>query len=124
MDKFEFAGTDDRPTVILDKDSSKFEFSGKSLPEDVEEFYRPIIDWLDDYCEDPNDKTDVVFKMDYFNTASSKMLLDVMGKFEEMKENGKDVVIHWYYMEDDEDMQEAGEGYEELVEVPFEYGTF
>lgn len=124
MEKFEFTGTDDRPTVLLDKDNGKFEFSGKSLPEDVEEFYRPIIDWLDDYSEDPNEKTEVTFKMDYFNTASSKMLLDVMSKFEDIKENGHDVLIHWLYMEDDEDMQEAGEGYEELVEVPFDYGTF
>ncbi len=60
------------------------------------------------------------FKMVYFNTASSKMILDIMMKFEEMYQDGKDVLIRWFYPEDDEDMQEAGEEYADMVDVPFE----
>jgi len=58
--------------------------------------------------------------MVYFNTASSKMILDIMMKFEEMYQDGKDVLIRWFYPEDDEDMQEAGEEYADMVDVPFE----
>jgi hypothetical protein len=58
--------------------------------------------------------------MNYFNTASSKLLLDILIALETMYENGKDIVVHWFYDEDDEDMLEAGEEYADIVDVPFE----
>ena len=59
--------------------------------------------------------------MDYFNTASSKMLLEIFEKFKDMQEAGHKVSIDWYYQEDDEDMQDAGEDYADIVEVPFNF---
>ncbi len=112
--------TDETPKVIFDKANNTFEISGKSLPEDVDEFFDPILDWLEAYIEDPNDKTELVFKMDYFNTASSKMLLDILLQLEELQEEGKDVKVYWYYREGDVDMAEAGEEYNDIVALPFE----
>ena len=83
MEALIIAKTDDTPQVHLDKTSGKFEFSGKSLPEDVSSFYKPIFDWLDAYSKNSNDSTIVEFKMTYFNTASSKVILDVLMKLEE-----------------------------------------
>lgn len=120
METIKLQGTDDTPTVILDKDNGVFEFSGRSLPEDVNAFYEPILDWLSDYSEESNEQTVVTFKLVYFNTASSKLILDILLKFEEIGENGSDVLIKWYYPEDDEDMEEAGEEYADIVEIPFE----
>jgi hypothetical protein len=121
MDALVIAKTDDTPQVHLDKATGKFEFSGKSLPEDVSSFYKPIFDWLDAYSKNTNDESIFEFKMTYFNTASSKVILDVLMKLEEMVNDGKDVKVKWYYEEDDEDMEEAGEEYSEIVEVPFEF---
>jgi hypothetical protein len=59
--------------------------------------------------------------MTYFNTASSKIILDILMKLEELHEDGNEVLIEWHYEEDDEDMQEAGEEYSEIVEVPFTF---
>lgn len=120
MNNIEITGASDTPTVFLSKTDNKFEFSGKSMPEDVAQFYGPILEWIDEYAQSPNAKTVVDFKMVYFNTASSKMILDVMMKFEEMYQDGKDVLIRWFYPEDDEDMQEAGEEYADMVDLPFE----
>lgn len=114
-------GTDDTPSVVLDKDKGVFEFSGRSLPEDVQDFYGPILAWIEEYGKEPNGNTDVCFKLEYFNTASSKMLLDVLLKFEEINDASGNVVIKWHYHEDEEDMKEAGEEYEDIVSVPFEY---
>ncbi len=113
-------GTEDTPKIILDKNNGIFEVSGRSLPEDSAEFYQPVLDWLDEYKSNPNGATDFVFKLEYFNTASSKLILDLLSQLEEIK----GVTIHWYYHEDDEDMQEAGEEFSELVEVPFEFKTY
>ena len=120
METIKIQGTEDTPKVILDKDAEMMEISGRSLPEDVASFYDPILSWLDEYAESPNAKTVFNFKLVYFNTASSKLLLDILMKLEEIHEDGHDVLIKWHYPEDDEDMEEAGEEYSDIVDVPFE----
>ena len=124
MEVIKIKGTDDTPNVILDADNGIFEISGRSLPEDVTTFYEPILNWLDEYEEEANEKTVFSFKLVYFNTASSKLILDILMKLEEMHENGKDILIKWYFPEDDEDMEEAGEEYADLVDVPFEQVSY
>lgn len=120
MDVIKIKGTDDTPTVTLDAANDIFEVSGRSLPEDVAAFYNPIIDWMDKYNQSPKAKTVFNFKLVYFNTASSKMLLDILMKLEELHNSGKEVLVKWHYTEDDEDMKEAGEEYADIVDVPFE----
>lgn len=120
MEVIKIVGTDDTPSVTLDVANDIFEISGRSLPEDVAVFYEPILDWIDRYSEEATGKTVFNFKLVYFNTASSKMILDILLKLEEMHEAGKDVLIRWHYPEDDEDMEEAGEEYADIVDVPFE----
>ena len=118
------AATDETPGVILEASKNEFEFSGRSLPEDVTSFYNPILDWFDRYSLEPNPKTDVTFKLDYFNTASSKLVLDILMKLEEVMEDGHTVNVNWFYREDDEDMQEAGEEYSDIVEIPFNLAAY
>jgi hypothetical protein len=120
MSVIKIQGTDDTPTVTLDKENNIFEISGRSLPEDVVVFYKPILEWLDEYKNDPLDKTVFNFKLEYFNTASSKLLLDVLLKLEDIHNDGHDVLVKWHYPDDDEDMEEAGEEYSDIVDVPFE----
>jgi hypothetical protein len=119
METLNIPATDDTPEVILDA-SGDFQFNGKSLPEDVASFYDPIIDWISSYGENPLEKSIFKFKFTYFNTASSKMILDILMKLEELSEGGMDVKVEWHYEEEDEDMEEAGEEYSDIVEVPFE----
>jgi hypothetical protein len=120
METIKIQGTEDTPKVTLDKDNDLMEISGRSLPEDVASFYDPVLSWLEEYSQDPNPKTIFNFKLVYFNTASSKLLLDILMKLEEIHENGNDVLIRWHFPEDDEDMEEAGEEYADIVDVPFE----
>lgn len=124
MEVIKILGTDDTPNVILDAESAIFEISGRSLPEDVTSFYEPILNWLDEYADSANEKTVFTFKLVYFNTASSKLLLDILMKLEELYENGKDILIKWYFPDDDEDMEEAGEEYADIVDVPFEMVSY
>ncbi|HIE15304.1 MAG TPA: DUF1987 domain-containing protein, partial [Bacteroidales bacterium] len=93
--------------------------SGRSMPEDVADFYQPILDWMDNTLKKHEGKIIFTFKMNYFNTASSKLILDILIRLEELFADGKDITVHWYYEEDDEDMMDAGEEYAEIVDVPF-----
>lgn len=124
MDTLNIKGTPETPEVLFDPASNVFELSGKSLPEDVKEFYNPLLKWLKSYADSPNPSTTLKIKMDYFNTASSKMILELFEVLNEMHEAGKSVVIEWYYQEDDEDMQDAGADYADMLEVPFKMISF
>lgn len=107
------------PEIILDKDSNVFIFRGKSLPENPLAFYKPVLQWIDEYAMQTNPETQVNFMMIYFNTSSSKIFLDIMKKFEIINRSGSRCVINWYYKEDDEEILEAGEIYSERVNLPF-----
>ncbi len=107
------------PYVSLDA-SGKLELSGRSIPENSLEFYQPVYEWLDEYLTNPADKTVFEVKLDYFNTSSSKCILDILKKIDKLEVRGLDVLVKWYYSENDEDMKEAGEDYGDLLESPFD----
>jgi len=121
MEKIVLEPTTETPKVVLDKENSIFEFSGNSLPEDVTTFYSPILEWFDEYASAPNDKTQIIFNFEYYNTSSSKMILRLLEKFRDIHRQGYDLEVHWHFMEDDEDMIEAGEDYSENIKVPFKF---
>jgi len=121
MDVLSIKGTQETPEILLDKEQGIFEIKGKSLPEDVKEFYNPILSWFEDYSQNPNKQTVLKVKMDYFNTASSKMILEIFESLQELFDKGNDVSIEWYYMADDEDMEDAGQDYSDLVKIPFKF---
>ena len=120
MEPLDIQGTNDTPKVILDPDSDVFEISGRSLPEDVVTFYQPVIEWLEEYKSNPIEYTEFVFRYIYFNTATSKLIQDVLIKLEELFEAGNNVQVIWFYEEDDEDMLDSGEEFMENTDVPFE----
>ena len=64
MEILNLEGTEDTPKIMLDKKNGIFEISGRSLPEDSAEFYRPVLEWLEKYAADTNPSTEFVFKLD------------------------------------------------------------
>ncbi|MBN1118377.1 MAG: DUF1987 domain-containing protein [Bacteroidales bacterium] len=120
MEALDIQGTNDTPKVLLDAENEVFEISGRSLPEDVVNFYKPVLDWLDEYKENPKEYTEFVFRYIYFNTATSKLIQDIIFKLEAMYEEGHNIQIMWFYEDEDEDMQDVGEEFQELCDVPFE----
>ncbi len=117
-------GMDDSPKVNFSIENGKLEIGGKSLPEDVSAFYEPILEWLNNYAKEPLPETELTFKFTYFNTASSKLILDILTILEKMNDDGKKVLVNWYYPEYDEDMRDAGIEYSEMVDVPFKHFSF
>ena len=113
-------GTPKTPTIMLDEQQGILELSGRSIPENSIEFYKPILDWIEGYSANPKPETRVNIRLEYFNTSSSKCILDFFKKLETLSKGGKTKVsVHWHYEEDDEDMQEAGEDYQSIIEIPF-----
>lgn len=118
MDPINIEGTPKTPTVRFNADTGVLEIKGRSIPENAVEFYKPLVDWIGSYGDVAKDSTPVNIQLEYFNTSSSKCILDVFKKLESI--NGKtSIVINWHYEEDDEDMLEAGEDYQAIINIPF-----
>ena len=119
MDSIFIEGTPKTPNIDFDHGKGSLLLKGRSIPENSIEFYKPLLDWLDAYSSSPKPKTVCDVQLEYFNTSSSKCLLDLFKKMELMSTGGNEVIINWYYEEDDEDMLEAGEDYQSIISVPF-----
>ena len=119
MEPIIIEGTPKTPSIKFDDKDGIFEIKGRSIPENSVEFYKPLNEWLDNYMQVPLDKTVVNIRLEYFNTSSSKCILDVFKRLEAIHRSKHDVEINWFYEEDDEDMLEAGEDYDSIIKVPF-----
>ncbi len=112
-------GSPKTPMVHFDGTSGQLELRGRSIPENSIEFYKPLIDWIDQYARDPRPSTQLRVQLEYFNTSSSKCILDLFKKLESVRKSGNEVVVLWHYEVDDEDMLEAGEDYQAIINIPF-----
>jgi hypothetical protein len=120
MNTLFLAGTEDTPEVNFNYGARHFVLSGRSLPEDVTAFFAPLFEWLEEFSAKPLDGVEFQFRLEYFNTASSKLILDFLMKLEEINASMDGALsVSWYYTEGDDDMMEAGEEYKDLVEIPF-----
>ncbi|WP_250630538.1 DUF1987 domain-containing protein [Rhodoflexus caldus] len=116
MENFFLEETSKTPKLSFDVSTGKFLMSGRSIPENSIEFYKPLFEWLDEYVKKPCPKTSFDIKLEYFNTSSSKCLVEIFRRLEKVTDG--EVVINWFYEEDDEDMQESGEDFKELIDIP------
>lgn len=119
MDHYYLQSTPKTPYIDFNANTGYFEISGRSIPENSIEFYKPLIKWLENYIRDPNENTTIIVKLEYFNTSSSKCLVEVFRKLEKI-ERTKKVQIQWYYEEEDEDMMESGEDFKEIIKLPID----
>jgi len=119
MEKYSIEGTPKTPSIHFDLNGGILEVKGRSIPENSIELYKPLVDELDKYAASAKPATTVNVQLEYFNTSSSKCILDVFKKLESINKSGSAVTINWHYEEDDEDMLEAGEDYQAIINVPF-----
>ncbi len=119
MKDFQLEASPKTPKLTFDYDLGNFEISGRSIPENSIEFYQPLLDWLNDYSQKPQNQTVLSIKLEYFNTSSSKCLVEIFRKLEKIHRDGHSVEVTWHYEEEDEDMLESGEDFREIIKIPF-----
>ena len=115
------------PRVTLDHEELFFEIVGESRPQDVREFYFPIIEWMDNMgkamLHSDNRRKPVIFNFDfnYFNSGSAKCILDICKILARLKSQDLEVSVRWHYVKGDEDMLEAGREMAQIVSLPFDF---
>ncbi len=110
--------TDSTPAIHLDKHSGIFEISGRSLPEEAMEFYKPVLEWISVYSAMPNDYTLFKFVLDYINSASVRTINDIFVRLEKLYLNGHQVNVEWKYHIEDNELKETGEEFAEIYKLP------
>jgi hypothetical protein len=128
MNSLKIEGTTFTPEINFDIDNNTLSFLKVSKPANAIEFYQPVFEFLDNF-EKEKLKTKVVqeliidFKFDYFNTATAKIIYELLAKFKRIKQQGIDIIIKWFYYEDDEDLLEEGKMMAEAVGLDFKFIT-
>jgi hypothetical protein len=122
MNDLVIIATASTPKVFFESNGN-FEISGKLIPDPEMDFWSPISNWFDNYLQNPAKVTSFRFQIDYLNTSSSKEILQMLYRLNELKERGFDAVVYWSYHEADIDMLEVGKDYEHMVKVPFVFSA-
>jgi hypothetical protein len=107
------------PYVNFDSQSGILKIIGRSIPENPEDFYSKLFDWVNEYFKSPQDETLINVQLEYINSGSSKFILDLFHLIQDYKIKGNSCKINWYYEEDDEAVLELGKHYQTIIDVPF-----
>jgi hypothetical protein len=98
------------PAVDFLSSTGECTIEGESFLEETSNFYAPLLDWLNDYIE-TNKSITFNIKLSYFNTSTSKWILNILHALKHYKDLGGTVVVNWFYFEDDIDMAEEIDDY-------------
>jgi hypothetical protein len=100
------------PLVNFNGESGICSIEGESYLENAFEFYDKLSGWVDAFFENGGKKLEVGFKMTYFNTSSSRAILDFLKTIKKHQDQGHSVIVNWYYPDPDHDeMQMEGEDF-------------
>src|SRR6056297_215428 len=112
------------PEVNFDVESGKCEISGESYMEETYKFYLPLITWIKQYIETKNQKIELIIKLIYLNTSSTKCILDMLEVLKDYQDKGGDVKVIWYYDIEDPDMVNEVEDFEVESGIKIELRKF
>lgn len=129
MESLYIEPTEFTPLVKFNPADFEFEIGGFSRPENVSGFYNPVLEYLDEFEKNVLDgpffkggsTLKLIFKLKYFNSSSSKFLLDILNTIIEYEDKGLKINILWYYDEGDDTILEAGEDLSDIADIPFQY---
>lgn len=105
------------PRVSFNAETGVCEISGESYLEDTNMFYQPLLEWLETYTKEEKKSVQFSIRLKYYNTSSSKYLLELLKILKEHQMEGGKVEVYWYYPEVDTSIMEDAEDYREFLEL-------
>ncbi len=117
MENLKLEATKFTPEIEFDANLKKLSLKGKSYPENTFDFYAPVLVWIKEYFKTAQESVTVEFEITYFNSSSSKLFFDIFDILEDAAGNGSKITVNWYYDEENESAQEAGEDFRDDFET-------
>ncbi len=125
MKQIDIEPTYKTPKVIFDPVKGAFKIEGNSILVDVEQFYSPLLNWMDEFIKEPTvEKVIFIFDVEYVNVASTKRFLFFLYKLKELTEKGIVVEIEWHYHATDDYMLEVGEDLAQMLQIPIVFKAY
>lgn len=122
MNRLDIEGSKSTPRVVCDHERGEVLLRGYSYPENAVGFYQPLLDWLGAYLGDAQTGAlQIDFELIYFNSSSSKILLDLFDLLDAAAAGGRVIRVHWLYHQDNESALECGQEFQEgIAHLAFE----
>jgi hypothetical protein len=120
MEELRILPTKNTPEIILNPQGI-IRIKGRSIHENVTDFFEPVEDWISEYITVPADITSVDMNLEYFNSASAKVFIHILQKVTYVTLKHKKFVFNWYYEEGDDDILERGEYFASVLDVRFNF---
>lgn len=124
MEELYIKETAQTPLVSFNAQTGELEIKGRSIPEDADGFWVPILSWFESFMMNPSSEVVIRLDMEYFNISSSKRILFILYKLNELVEQGVKATVEWHYKNTDIDMYEVGQDYAYMVKVPFKFISY
>jgi len=122
MQQLEIEATYRSPHVVFNPEENKFSFEGNSILVNVDEFYTPLLGWMDKYVKKKSEgKVEIVFDIEHTNLASAKRLVFFLYRIKELQDKGVVVNVCWRYYSNDNDAYEMGQDFAQVLELPIEF---
>jgi hypothetical protein len=116
----EIQATSSTPAAHFNYEKGELHISGRSLNNNVDFFFKPLIKWVDEYITKPRENTTVYLHLEYLNTSSVNYVFTLLKKLKLLTDSGTSIVtINWKYDIQDEDMLRNGQLYSEMLKMPF-----
>lgn len=122
MQQIEIEATYRSPHVIFNPEDNKFSFEGNSILVNVDEFYDPLLNWMDEYVKRKSKgEVEIVFDIEHTNLASTKRLVFFLYRLKELQDKGVAVKVYWRYYSNDSDAYEMGQDFAQMLELPIQF---
>jgi hypothetical protein len=119
MENLKIKDTLKTPGIEFNPQEGKLKIFGRAIPENPEEFFTGVLQWVKKYFQNPTELTIIDIQLEYINSGSSKYLLEFLHILQDKHKEGKKCEINWYYEEDDESVLELGKHYQSIIDIPF-----
>lgn len=117
MDNLNIEAGKSSPSVRFDCEKHLLEIRGESFPENTAEFYAPVLSWIEEYLQsEPDQPVTVNLEIIYANSSSTKVLMDMLTRFDEGAGQGIPITVNWQYDAENENALESGETFQEVLE--------
>ena len=120
MEELRISPTKNTPEIILNPEGI-IRIKGRSIHENVTDFFEPVEDWISEYITVPAEITSVDINLEYFNSTSAKIFIHILQKITYVTLKHKKFIFNWYYEDGDEDILERGEYFASVLDVKFNF---
>ena len=120
MEELSISPTKNTPEIILNPEGI-IRIKGRSIHENVTEFFEPVEDWISEYITVPAEVTSVDLNLEYFNSASAKVFIHILQKITYVTLKHKKFIFNWYYVDGDDDILERGEYFASVLDVKINF---